>query len=58
MEVKTICENFVLMELINHLVFISNVIGDINMKKLHLLTFGNIKMQHMSATTQMVAKEN
>ena len=52
------CENFVLMELINHLVFISNVIGDINMKKLHLLTFGNTKLQHMSANTQIESKEN
>ena len=51
MEVKNICANFVLMELINILVFSGDVIGDINMKNTHLFTFGNRKLQHMSSTT-------
>ena len=58
MEVKNICANFVLMWLINILLFSGVVIGDINMQNPHLFTFGNTKLQHMSATTQMEAKEN
>ena len=58
MEVKTICAKFVLMELINLLVFSGDVIRDTNMQNPHLFTFGNKKLQYMSATTQMAAKEN
>ena len=58
MEVNIICEKCVLMELINILVFISDVTGYINMKNPHLFTFGNTKLQYMSATTQIAVKEN
>ena len=58
MEVKTIYANFALMELINILVFSGDVTRDINMKNTHLFNFGNTKLQHMNATTQMAAKEN
>ena len=57
MEVNIICVNFVLMELINLLVFSGDFTGDINLQNSHLFTFVNTKLQHMSATTQMVAKE-
>ena len=46
------------MELINILVFSGDVTRDINMKNPHLFTFGNTKLQYMSATTQIAAKEN
>ena len=55
-EVKTICANFVLMELINILVFSGDVIRDINMKNPQLFTFGNTKLQYMSSITPIVAK--
>ena len=55
---KDICENFVLMELINLLLFSSDFTGDINMKNPHHFTFLNTKLQYMSATTPIAAKEN
>ena len=58
MEVKAICEKFVLMELIILLVFSGDVIGYKNIENPHIFTFGNTKFQHMSTTTQMEAKEN
>ena len=58
MEVKTICANFVLMELINLLVFSGDVTKDINMQNPHLFTFRNKKLQYMISITQIVAKEN
>ena len=57
-EVKIICENFVLMDLSNILVFSGDVMRDINMENPHLFTFGNTKLQYMSATIQIAAKEN
>ena len=57
MEVKIICENFVLMELIDILVFSGDVTRDINMKNPHIFDFGKTKLQYMSATTQIAAKE-
>ena len=39
MEVKIICVNFVLIELIDLLVFSGDVTGDINMKNPQLFTF-------------------
>ena len=58
MEVNIIHANFVLMELIDLLVFSGNSIGDINMKNTQLFTFGNTKLRYMSSTTQIAAKEN
>ena len=53
MEVKAIYANFDLMELINLLVFSGDVTGDMNKQNPHLFTFGNKKLQYMSATTQI-----
>ena len=58
MEVKIICVNFVLVELINILVFSGDVIGNINMKNPHLFNFGNTKLQYMIATTPIATKES
>ena len=58
MEVKTICRNLVFMDLIKPFVISGDVIGYINMHNPHLFTFGNTKLQYMSATTQVAAKEN
>ena len=58
MEVKIICTNLVFMDLINIFGVSGDVIGYINMHNLHLFTFGNTKMQYMSATTKIAAKEN
>ena len=58
MEVKIICANLVFMDLINPFGFSGDVTGYIIMKNPHLFTFGNTKLQYMSATTQIVAKEN
>ena len=58
MEVKIICTNLVSMELINTFGVNSDVIRYINMYNTHLFTFGNTKLHYMSATTQIVAKEN
>ena len=58
MEVKTICANFVLMELINLLVFSGDVTRDINMQNPHIFTFGDTKLKHTSSTIQMETKEN
>ena len=58
MEVKIICENFVLMELIDILVFSGDVTGYINNKNPQIFTFGNKKLNCMRATTPIAAKEN
>ena len=58
MEVKILCANLVFMDLINLFGVSGDVIGYINMYNPHLFTFGNTKLQYMSATTQIVAKEN
>ena len=58
MEVKIIFTNLVFMDLINPFGFIVYVIGYINMQNTQLFTFGNPKLQYMSATTQVAAKEN
>ena len=58
MEVKVFCANLVFMDLINSFVFSGDVTGYINMQNTHLFTFGNTKLQYMSATTKIAAKEN
>ena len=58
MEVRIICENLVFMDLINPFDVIGDVIGYINMHNPHLFTFGNTKLQYMSDSTQVAAKEN
>ena len=58
MEVNIICTNLVFMDLINPFGFSGDVRGYINMHNPHLFTFGNIKLQYMSATTQVPTKEN
>ena len=58
MEVKIICTNLVFMDLINPFGVSGDVIGYINMHNPHLFTFGNTKLQYMSATTKIAAKEN
>ena len=55
-EVKIICTNLVFMDLINHFCLSGNVIGYINIHNPHLFTFGNTKLQYMSATAQVAAK--
>ena len=57
MEVKIICTNLVFMDLINPFSFSGDVIGYLNMHNPHLFTFGNTKLQYMSATAQIEAKE-
>ena len=46
------------MDFTNRFGFSGDVIGYINMHNPHLFTFGNGKLQHLSATTQVAAKEN
>ena len=58
MEVKIICTNLVFMDLINPFGFSGDVTGYINMHNPNLFTFGNKKLQYMSATTKIAAKEN
>ena len=58
MEVKIICTHLVFMDFINPFDVSSDVIGYINMHNPHLFTFGNGKLQHLSATTQIAAKKN
>ena len=58
MEVKIICRNLVLMDLINPFGISGDFIGYININNPHIFTFGNTKLQYMSATTKIAAKEN
>ena len=58
MEVKIICANLVFMDLINPFCVSGDDIGYINMQNPHIFTFGNTKLQYMSTTTQIAAKEN
>ena len=46
------------MDFINPFGVSGDFTGYINMHNLHLFTFGNTKLQYMSATTQIAAKEN
>ena len=46
------------MDLINPFGISGDVTGYIIMHNPHLFTFGNTKLQYMSATTQIAAKEN
>ena len=46
------------MDLINPFGIRSDVIGYINIHNTHLFTFGNTKLQYMSSTTKIAAKEN
>ena len=46
------------MDLINPLGISGDVTGYINMHNPGLFTFGNTKLQYMSATTKIAAKEN
>ena len=58
MEVKIICRNLVFMDLINPFGISGDVTRYINMHNQCLFTFGNSKLQYMSATTKIAAKEN
>ena len=58
MEVNIICTKFLFLDLINPFVISGDVTGYINMHNPRLFTFGNTKMQYMSATTKIAAKEN
>ena len=58
MEVNIICTNLGFMDLINPFGFSGDVTVYINMKNPHIFSFGNIKLQYMSATTKIAAKEN
>ena len=58
MEVKNICTNSVFMDLINPCGVSGDVIGYINMLNTHCFTFGNKKLQYMTSTTKIAAKEN
>ena len=58
MKVKVICANLFFMDLFNPFGVSGDVIGYINMHNPHIFTFGNTKLQYMSATTQVPAKEN
>ena len=58
MEVNIVCKNLVFMDMINLFGFSGDVTRYINMNNPHLFTFGNTKLQYMSATTQITAKEN
>ena len=46
------------MDMINLFGFSGDVIGYINMHNPHLFTFWNTKLQNMSGTTKIAAKEN
>ena len=58
MEVNIICTNLFFMDLINPFGVSGDVTGYINMHNPHLFNFGNTKLQYMSATTKIAAKEN
>ena len=58
MEVNIICTNLVFIDLTNPFGFSGDFKRYINMNNPHLFTFGNTKLQYMSATTQVAAKEN
>ena len=58
MEVKIICTSLDFMDLINHFGFSGDVTRYINMNNPHLFNFGNTKLQYMSATSKIAAKEN
>ena len=58
MEVKIICTNLVFMDLINPFGVSGDVTGYINMHNTHLFTFGNTKLEYMSATMKIAAKQN
>ena len=58
MEVKIICTNLFFMDLINPFGFICDVTEYINMHNPRLFNFWNTKLQYMSATTKIAAKEN
>ena len=58
MEVKIICTNLYFMDLNNPFGVSGDVTRYINMNNPHLFTFGNTKLQYMSATTQVAANEN
>ena len=51
MEVKIICKKMFFMDLINNFGVSGDVTRYINMHNPHLFTFGNTKLQYMSATT-------
>ena len=55
---KDYLHKFDFRDLINNFGVSGDVIGYINMHNPHLFTFWNKKLQYMSATTQVVAKEN
>ena len=57
MYVNIICANLVFMDLINPFGFSGDVTGYINIHNPRLFTFGNTKLQYMSATTQVAAKK-
>ena len=46
------------MDLINPFGVSGDVTRYINMQNTHLFTFGNKKLEYMSATTKIAAKEN
>ena len=58
MEVNIICANLVFMDLINRFGVSCDVTGYINMYNSYLFTFGNTKLQYMSAATKIATKEN
>ena len=58
MEVNIIFTNLVFIDLTNPFSVGGDVTGYINMHNPHLFTFGNTKLQYMSATTQVASKEN
>ena len=58
MDVKIICKNLDFIDLTNPFGVSDNVIGYIDMKNPYVFTFGSTKLQYMSATTQVAAKEN
>ena len=55
---KDYLRKFDFMDLINPFGVSGDVTGYINMHNPHLFTFGNTKLQYISATTQIAAKEN
>ena len=58
MEVKIICTNLVFLDLTNPFGVSGVFTRYINMHNPRLFTFGNTKLQYMSYTTQIAAKEN
>ena len=58
MEVKTTCTHLFFMDLINPFCVSGDFAIYINMHNPYLFTIGNTKLQYMSATTQVAAKEN